>query len=110
MSCPGSAHRFGRTSGAAQIRIGSYLQQSVDPDRRIGERAMRVYVADRRKVLELREVFVRAAYAPGDQSQFNVSPMSVYLAGGLVVVQRAMPFRGSSQRKFGHLGLVGMVG
>ena len=68
-------------------RIGSYLRQNVDADLRIGERALRVYVADRRKVLVPKEAFIRAAYAPGDQSQFDFSPMSVYLAGVLVVVQ-----------------------
>jgi transposase len=68
-------------------RIGSYLRQNVDADMRIGERALRVYVADRRKVLVPKEAFIRAAYAPGDQSQFDFSPMSVYLAGVLTVVQ-----------------------
>ncbi len=68
-------------------RIGSYLRQNVDADLRIGERALRVYVADRRKVLVPKEAFIRATYAPGDQSQFDFSPMSVYLAGVLVVVQ-----------------------
>src|SRR5450631_4412413 len=68
-------------------RIGSYLRQNVDADLRIGERALRIYVADRRKVLVPREAFIRAAYAPGDQSQFDFSPMSVYLGGVLVVVQ-----------------------
>src|SRR5450631_606790 len=68
-------------------RIGSYLRQNVDADLRIGERALRIYVADRRKVLVPKEAFIRAAYAPGDQSQFDFSPMSVYLGGGLVVVQ-----------------------
>lgn len=68
-------------------RIGSYLRQNVDAGLGIGERAMRVYVAERRKVLVPKEAFIRAAYAPGDQSQFDFSPMSVYLDGVLVVVQ-----------------------
>lgn len=68
-------------------RIGSYLRQNVDADLCVGERALRVYVADRRKVLVPKEAFIRATYAPGDQSQFDFSPMSVYLAGVLVVVQ-----------------------
>jgi transposase len=68
-------------------RIGSYLRQNVDADLRIGERALRIYVAGRRRILVPKEAFIRAAYAPGDQSQFDFSPMSVYLGGVLVVVQ-----------------------
>jgi hypothetical protein len=40
------------------------------------ERTLRQYVAARRDVLVPREAFVRAAYAPGNQSQFDFSPMS----------------------------------
>lgn len=69
------------------VRIGSYLRQNVDADLCVGERALRVYVAGRRKVLVPREAFIRAAYAPGDQSQFDFSPMSVYVSGALAVVQ-----------------------
>jgi transposase len=68
-------------------RIGSYLRQNVDAELHVGERALRVYVADRRKVLVPKEAFIRATYAPGEQSQFDFSPMSVYLAGVLIVVQ-----------------------
>lgn len=69
------------------VRIGSWLRQNVDPSLDVDERTLRVYVAARRVVLVPREAFVRAAYAPGDQSQFDFSPMSVMLAGVLVVVQ-----------------------
>jgi transposase len=68
-------------------RIGTYLRQNVDADLRVSARALRVFVATRRTVLVPKEAFIRAAYAPGDQSQFDFSPMSVYLAGLLVVVQ-----------------------
>src|ERR1019366_2554310 len=69
------------------VRIGSYLRQNVDAELHVDERTLREYVAARRAVLVPREAFVRAAYAPGDQSQFDFSPMSVLLAGTLVVVQ-----------------------
>lgn len=69
------------------VRIGSYLRQNVDADLHVSERVLRTYVADRRKILVPKEAFIRAAYAPGDQSQFDFSPMSVYLAGVLTVVQ-----------------------
>ncbi|MGH7706985.1 MAG: IS21 family transposase [Vulcanimicrobiaceae bacterium] len=39
------------------------------------------------RLLVPKEAFIRAMYAPGDQSQFDFSPMSVYLGGLLVVVQ-----------------------
>ena len=69
------------------VRVGSYLRQTIDTEFKIGERALRQYIAARRAVLVPREAFVRASYAPGDQSQFDFSPMSVLLAGVLVVVQ-----------------------
>jgi transposase len=69
------------------VRVGSYLRQNVDADLHVDERTLREYVAARRSVLVPREAFIRAAYAPGDQSQFDFSPMSVMLAGVLVVVQ-----------------------
>ena len=69
------------------VRVGSYLRQNVDSELNVDERTLREYVAARRAVLVPREAFVRALYAPGDQSQFDFSPMSVLLAGVLVVVQ-----------------------
>ena len=53
----------------------------------VDERTLRVYVAARRAVLVPREAFVGATYAPGEQSQFDFSPMSVMVAGVVVVVQ-----------------------
>lgn len=69
------------------VRIGSYLRQNVDGELHVDERTLREYVAARRAILVPREAFVRASYAPGDQSQFDFSPMSVLLAGVVVVVQ-----------------------
>ena len=68
-------------------RVGSYLRQNVDADVVADERTLRHYVATRRAILVPREAFVRATYAPGDQSQFDFSPMSVRLAGVIVVLQ-----------------------
>jgi transposase len=68
-------------------RVGSYLRQNVDAGFVADERTVRSYVAERRTLLVPKEAFLRAAYAPGDQSQFDFSPMSVMLAGVLVVVQ-----------------------
>jgi transposase len=69
------------------VRVGSYLRQNVDADLHVDERTLRQYVAGRRTVLVPKEAFIRATYAPGDQAQFDFSPMSVMLAGVLVVVQ-----------------------
>jgi transposase len=69
------------------VRVGSYLRQNIDADLHVDERTLREYVAARRCILVPREAFIRASYAPGDQSQFDFSPMSVMLAGVLVVVQ-----------------------
>ena len=69
------------------VRVGSYLREIVDPEVRIDERTLRMYVAARRAVLVPKEAFNRACYAPGDQAQFDFSPMTVILAGVLTVVQ-----------------------
>jgi transposase len=69
------------------VRVGSWLRQNVDSDLDVDERTLRQYVAARRTVLVPREAFVRAAYTPGEQSQFDFSPMSVLLAGVMVVVE-----------------------
>lgn len=68
-------------------RIGTYLRQNVDADLIANERTVRMYVASRRAVLVPREAFIRATYAPGEQSQFDFSPMSVRIAGVVVIVQ-----------------------
>ncbi len=47
----------------------------------------RAYVSCRRAVLIPKEAFVRAAYAPGDQAQFDFTPISALLGGVLVVLQ-----------------------
>ena len=69
------------------VRIGTYLRTNVDPDIRIDESTLRKYVARRRALIVPKEAFIRAHYAPGDQAQFDFSPMTVMLAGVIVVVQ-----------------------
>jgi transposase len=69
------------------VRIGTYLRANVDPDIRIDESTLRKYVARRRALIVPKEAFIRARYAPGDQAQFDFSPMTVTLAGIVVVVQ-----------------------
>lgn len=60
------------------------LRQNYDPDLIISDRALREYVAGCREELAPKEAFVRARYAPGDQAQFDFSPMKAIIAGVLV--------------------------
>ena len=69
------------------VRIGSWLRQNVEAELRVNERVLRSYVAERRAILIPKEAFVRAHYTPGNQAQFDFSPMSVKLDGSPVVVQ-----------------------
>lgn len=62
-------------------RIGVLLRERHEPDLCIGERALREFVADRRRRLIPKEAFVRAQYAAGDQAQFDFSPMRAVIAG-----------------------------
>jgi hypothetical protein len=76
-----------RTPRITAIRIGRYLRENVDPSLRCDASTLRKYVARRREFLIPKEAFVRACYAPGDEAQFDFSPVEVYLAGVVTVVQ-----------------------
>lgn len=62
-------------------RIGVLLLERHDAQLRVCERALRQYVAMRRAALTPKEAFVRAEYQPGDQAQFDFSPMRAIIAG-----------------------------
>ena len=68
-------------------RIGTLLHERMGVDVRIGERALRRYIARRREVLVPKEGFVRAVYAPASQAQFDFTPVSAIIAGVLVTLQ-----------------------
>ncbi len=68
-------------------RIGTLLRERHDMALQISERALREYVSSRRQRLVPKEAFVRAEYAPGDQSQFDFSLMRVILGGLKQIVQ-----------------------
>jgi transposase len=68
-------------------RIASLLHERVDANIAIGERALRRYVANRRRILVPKEAFVRAVYAAGDQAQFDFTSVTVTIAGVLVTLQ-----------------------
>ncbi len=69
------------------IRVGRYLRANVDASLRVDESTLRKYVASRRELIRPREAFVRAVYEPGDQAQFDFTPVSILLAGVLTIVQ-----------------------
>ncbi len=68
-------------------RIGVIVREQYDATLTISEAALRKFVARRRCELVPKEAFVRAQYAPGDQAQFDFSPMQVIIAGVLTIVQ-----------------------
>ena len=76
-----------RSPRITAVRIGAQLRAFVDPDLQIGERALRKYVANRRRELIGKEAFVRALYVPGDQMQFDFTPVKLIVSGVLTVVQ-----------------------
>ncbi len=86
-------------------RIGSYLREHVDAAIHIDEGTLRKFVAFRRTLLVPKEAFVRANYAPGDQAQFDFSPMSVILAGVLVVAQLFVMRLSYSGRTFARVSM-----
>jgi len=49
----------------------------------ISERSLREYVANRRREILGKEAFVRALYVPGDQMQFDFTPVDLIVAGCL---------------------------
>jgi transposase len=68
-------------------RIGVLLKERHGLQFKIGECMLRRYIARRRQRIVPAEAFLRAEYAPGDQSQFDFSPMIVRIAGSETVIQ-----------------------
>jgi len=62
-------------------RIGTMLRERYDEGLRISPSALRKYVAARRLRTAAPEAFVRALYQPGDQAQFDFSPMRAVVGG-----------------------------
>lgn len=73
--------------GITTIRIGRILRDEVGPKLQFDESTLRKYVSARREVLEPREAFIRATYEPGDQAQFDFTPVKVLIAGVLTVLE-----------------------
>lgn len=75
-----------RSPKITAVRIGNQLRAFVDPDLQISERALREFVANRRREILGKEAFVRALYVPGDQMQFDFTPVDLAVAGVLMKV------------------------
>lgn len=75
-----------RSPKITAVRIGTQLRAFVDPDLQISERALREYVANRRREIVGKEAFVRALYVPGDQMQFDFTPVDLVVCGVLTRV------------------------
>ena len=69
------------TPKITSARIAQIIRERYDPAFSIGERAVRMYVAARRARIVPREAFVRLAYAPGDQVQFDFKDVVARIAG-----------------------------
>lgn len=69
------------TPKITSARIAQIIRERHDPTFAIGERAVRMYVAARRVRIVPKEAFVRLAYAPGDQVQFDFKDVVARIAG-----------------------------
>lgn len=63
-------------------RISQLIRQTIDPTFQANERTVREYVATRRVRIIPKETFVRLAYSPGEQVQFDFKDV-VALIGGV---------------------------
>ena len=94
-----------RSPRITAVRIGRYLRENVDATVRVDESTLRKFVARRRAQLVPKEAFVRASYAPGDEAQFDFSPVQMDLNGVLTVVQLFAIRLSYSGRYFARISL-----
>ena len=94
-----------RSPRITAVRIGRYLRENVDASLRVNESTLRKYVARRREQLVPKEAFIRANYAPGDEAQFDFSPVQMYLNDVLTVVQLFAIRLSYSGRYFARISL-----
>src|SRR5664279_5554788 len=92
-SCRLGAYRYHiddwlhRSPRITAVRIGVLLRSHIDEDLHISERALREYVAVRRREIVAKAAFVRSLYGPADKMQFYFTPVKVLLNGVLMIVQ-----------------------
>lgn len=62
------------------LRIAHILRDKY-PSFAVGERAVRVYIARRRRLIEPKEVFIRQVFMPGDQTQYDFKDIKAHHRG-----------------------------
>ena len=76
-----------RSPRITAVRIGALLRSHVNEDLQVSERTLREYVATRRGDIVRKEAFIRSLYGPGDEMQFDFTPVTILLSGVLIIVQ-----------------------
>jgi transposase len=110
-SCRLEVHRYHidewlrRSPRITAVRIGNLLRSQVDEDLQIGERALRYYVANRRREIVAKAAFVRSLYAAGAEMQFDFTPVKVLLSGVLMTVQLFVARLSYSGKLFARVSL-----
>jgi transposase len=110
-SCRLDAYRYHidellhRSPRITAVRIGAQLRAYVDEDLQIGERALRYYVAKRRREIVAKAAFVRSLHTPGYEMQFDFTPVKVLLSGVLMVVQLFVARLSYSGKLFAQVSL-----
>ena len=94
-----------RSPKITAVRIGTQLRAFVDPDLEISQRALREYVANRRREIVGKEAFVRAHYFPGDEMQFDFTPVKLVVSGVLTIVHLFVARLSYSARLFARVSL-----
>jgi len=94
-----------RSPKITAVRIGTQLHAFVDPDLQISESALRKYVVKRRREIIGKEAFVRALYVPGDQMQFDFTPVKLIVSGVPTVVHLFVARLSYSARLFARVSL-----
>jgi transposase len=94
-----------RSPRITAVRIGALLRERVDEDLQIGERAMRYYVANRRREIVAKAAFVRSLYTTGHEMQFDFTPVKVLLSGVLMIVQLFVARLSYSGKLFARVSL-----
>jgi transposase len=87
------------------VRIGTLLREQVEPNLLVSESRLRVFVAERRKRIVPKEAFLRAVYAPGEEVQFDFTPVDILLNGVLTRIQLFVMRLSYSSRCFARASL-----
>jgi transposase len=82
-------------------RVAQVLREK-DSTFALRERAVRLYVAQRRLLMHPKEVFIRQAYVPGEQTQYDFKDVKAIIAGEEIELHLFMARLSHSTAWFGH--------